>query len=126
MSTNKKSSKTNTGNAAPAKTAAKKAVATKKTAASKTADAAPKKKPGRPKKQTSSPTVKAKPAAISQDSQAQSALKNIQKPAVVLPSATTTTSASGSTPKVNINLSWQQKAPIGKFARLLKLFQRKK
>lgn len=137
MSTNKKSpQKSTTKSAASKKTATKKSSSGAKTASAKskpTSAQVPKKKPGRPKKQVQSPSVRYKADAKDRDNDGRIGVqakpaepKNVQATGAGIPSASTTTRAAGATPKVEVNLSWQDKKTAGFWARLGSKLKRKK
>lgn len=138
MSTNKKSPQTKT---TPTKQAgAKKAIPSAKSTVPKAkkpaGSDAPKKKPGRPKKQAAHPASQIKPNAVDRDKDglvkpakttaASPVVKNVQSTGATIPPTSTTTAASGVIPQINVNLGWQTKKPIGFWGRLSLKFKRKR
>lgn len=133
MSTNKKSPQTKS---TPAKkTGPKKAAPSAKSAVPKakksTGGEAPKKKPGRPKKQATHPASQLKADAIDRDQDGMIAsvkptVKNVQATGATIPPTSTTTTASGAVPELQVNLGWQTKKPIGFWGRLSLKLKRKR
>jgi hypothetical protein len=128
-----------TSNSSPKKKAQKAAAKPKSAAPKKSTQASDsaKKKPGRPKKQNPSPQVKFKENAKDGDGDGfvQDGTKyerpvgapaNVQKIATTIPSSSSTSSATGATPKIAINTSWAQKEKKGIFSRIFRPFRRKK